>query len=81
MAGTLKPDSDGAERLASSTNSTAEEWPTRFSSIPEEACRATRSNCTMKRSSSHRGIGRVLTMTGQRASHIDGEHVKQGLVI
>ena len=27
MAATLKPDSDGAERLASSTNSTAEEWP------------------------------------------------------
>ena len=35
----------------------------------------------MKRSSSRRGIGRVLTITGQRASHIDGEHVKQGLVI
>ena len=35
----------------------------------------------MKRSASRRGIGRVLTITGQRASHIDGEHVKQGLVI
>ena len=35
----------------------------------------------MRSSSSRRGIGRVLTMTGQRASHIGGEHVKQGLVI
>ena len=35
----------------------------------------------MKRSASRRGIGRVLKITGQRASHIDGEHVKQGLVI
>ena len=35
----------------------------------------------MKRSSSRRGIGRVLTITGQYASHIDGEHAKQGLVI
>jgi FlaA1/EpsC-like NDP-sugar epimerase len=35
----------------------------------------------MKTSASRRGIGRVLTITGQRASHIDGEHVKQGLVI
>ena len=26
-------------------------------------------------------IGRVLTITGQRASRTDGEHVKQGLVI
>ena len=52
MAATLKPDSNG-RAPGFLNNSTTEQWPTRFSSSPElEACRATRSNCTMKRSAS-----------------------------
>jgi RimJ/RimL family protein N-acetyltransferase len=46
MAATLKPDSDGAERLASSPIRRQRNGLPAFSSRPElEACRATRSNC------------------------------------